>query len=144
MLVRLEDEGVDALKQFLKDFGHKRDRDNTAIIFPDGEVIHVDDHGESVLQINAWWGKNRRWQSDSAPERELIRIGIHEDFATGNGCILYALAKKPFSTQVASAIEGEISVRPYLTEVCVEFEGDYSLAEKRFQDRFDRLLAAGK
>ena len=57
MLVRLEDEGVDALKQFLKNFGHKRDRDKTAIIFPDGEVIHVDDHGESVLQINAWWGK---------------------------------------------------------------------------------------
>ena len=94
MLVRLEDDGVDALKQFLKDFGHKRDKDNTAWIFPDGEAIHVDDHGESILQINAWWGKNKRWQSDSAPEIEIVRIGIHEHFLTGKGCILYALAEK--------------------------------------------------
>ena len=145
MLVRLEDDGVDALKRFLKDFGHKRDSGNTATIFPDGEVIHVDDHGEAVLQINAWWGKNKRWQSDSAPEIEIVRIGIHENFLTGKGCILYALAEKPFSTQVAHAIEDEISIRPYLTEVEVEFMGgDYPLAEKRFQDRFDRLLRFGK
>ena len=145
MLVKLEDDGVDALKQFLKDFGHKRDKNNTATIFPDGEVIHVDDHGEAILQINAWWGKNKRWQSDSAPEIEIVRIGIHADFKTGDGCILYALAEKPFSTPVSHAIEDEISIRPYLTDVVVEFMGgDYLLAEKRFQDKFNRLLTRNR
>ena len=90
-------------------------------------------------------GENKRWQSDSAPEIEIVRIGIHEHFLTGKGCILYVLAEKPFLTQVAHAIEDEISIRPYLTEVNVEFMGgDYPLAEKRFQDKFDRLLRFGK
>ena len=146
VLLRLEPEGVEALKQFIKDFEHKRSKNNTSCVFPDGEVIHVDDHGVAILKINDWRSKNKQWSGKNAPEIEIIRLGVHENFQTGHGCILYVEADKPFSSQVLASIENEISIRPYLTDVSVEFfdkkthTAKYELAAKRFNDRFERLL----
>lgn len=146
MLVRLEPEGVESLKQFLKNFNYKRSKDNTAMIFPDGEIVHVDDHSDVIFEIEDWWKNNQQWQSDFAPEIELIRIGVHEDFITGGGCILYASAERPFSSTVTKAIEDEILARPYITDISVEFvdvkteKRVHKLAAKRFEDKFIGLL----
>ena len=150
VLLRLEQEGVQALKQFVKDFEHKRSKNNTAWVFPDGEVIHVQDHGVAILKINDWRRDNKQWSGKTAPEIEIVRLGVHENFQTGNGCILYAEADKPFSSNVLSSIENEISIRPYLTDVSVEFFDEkthtakHEFAAKRFSDRFSRLLGANR
>lgn len=85
VLLRLEQEGVQALKQFVKDFEHKRSKNNTAWVFPDGEVIHVQDHGVAILKINDWRRDNKQWSGKTAPEIEIVRLGVHENFQTGNG-----------------------------------------------------------
>lgn len=141
MLIRIYPDKLNEFKQFLKNFGHKRSKKNTVVIFPDGETIQIYYRGAVGEKIGDWLEENAL--TEDAPEVDIVRLGINRDFWNKNDYFIDIEAIKPLGDKVIESIETEIIKRPYLTRVHKKIYNDfgkYKQDSAKLYEKFTQLL----